>query len=149
MAGLVTGLQKFAGGKIRSRSSSPKLQVLNTALLTAQAQFSYEQALADPVFLGRLTESAVGAHLLNDGAAAGIKVYYWREQNREVDFVLELRGESVAIEVKSGRRQGRETTLSGMEAFTRAFAPRKVLLVGSGGINLEEFLQIPPRTWFD
>lgn len=149
MAGLVTGLQKFAGGKIRSRSSSPKLQVLNTALLTAQAQLSYKQALADPVFLGRLTESAVGAHLLNDGEADGIKVYYWREQNREVDFVLELRGESVAIEVKSGNRQGREATLPGMEAFTRAFAPRKVLLVGPGGINLEEFLQIPPRTWFD
>ena len=36
-AGMVTGLPKFAGQSVRQRGSSPKLQVLNTALMTAQS----------------------------------------------------------------------------------------------------------------
>ncbi|MCP9452912.1 MAG: hypothetical protein NNA23_09545 [Nitrospira sp.] len=46
-AGMVTGLQKFAGGKAQQRGSSPKLQVFNTALLAAQSGLTMEQAQAD------------------------------------------------------------------------------------------------------
>ena len=35
-AGMLVGLQKYAAGGSRQRGSSPKLQVLNTALMTAQ-----------------------------------------------------------------------------------------------------------------
>ena len=34
-AGMIVGLQKFSGGTARQRGSSPKLQVLNTALMSA------------------------------------------------------------------------------------------------------------------
>lgn len=34
-AGLLTGLHKFAGERVRQRGSSPKLQVLDTAFMTA------------------------------------------------------------------------------------------------------------------
>jgi len=47
----------------------------------------------------------------------------------------------LAIEVKAGNRR---TTLPGMAAFDKAFGPAKKLLVGSGGIPFEEFLQIQP-----
>lgn len=141
--GLVTGLQKFSGQKIRQRASSPKFQVLNTALITAQIQQPFEQAIKDGIFLGRLMESAVGAHLLNSSLNTGINVLYWREQNREVDFVLEYRKELVAIEVKSGT--DRNQVLPGMEKFTADFRPKKSVLVGQGGISLEQFLRIPAR----
>ena len=69
------------------------------------------------------------------------ELFYWREGSKEVDFVLR-RGETVlAIEVKAGNRR---TTLPGMAAFDKAFGPAKKLLVGSGGIPFEEFLQIQP-----
>jgi predicted AAA+ superfamily ATPase len=59
-AGLVCGLQKVAGDAARSRGSSPRLQVLNTALMTATSGLGLEEAKGDREYRGRLTESAVG-----------------------------------------------------------------------------------------
>lgn len=46
-AGMVTGLQKFAGDAARSRGSSPKLQVLNTALMSASSGLAPNELRAD------------------------------------------------------------------------------------------------------
>ena len=143
-AGLVTGLQKYAGGVARRRASSPKLQVLNTALITAQAGTTLAQARADRVFWGRLVESAVGAHLANASAMDDCDVHYWRERNREVDFVVSAGRTLVAIEVKSGRAP---EMLPGMAAFSEAFRPARKLLVGGDGIDLGTFLSTPVGKW--
>src|SRR5207249_4142916 len=82
-AGMVTGLEKFAGTAVRQRGSSPKLQVLNTALMTAQSGLRLEEARADPQFWGRLVESAAGAHLANAAAAGTCDLFYWRDRNKE------------------------------------------------------------------
>jgi hypothetical protein len=47
----------------------------------------------------------------------------------------------LALEVKAGNRP---TSLPGMAAFDKAYAPEKKLLVGTGGIPFDEFLQISP-----
>ena len=86
-AGMVAGLPKFAGDAARSRASSPELQVLNTALLTAPSGSSIAEARADGSWWGRLAESAVGAHLANAAAGGACELFYWRERGREVDFV--------------------------------------------------------------
>lgn len=142
--GLVTGLQKYAGGVARRRASSPKLQVLNTALITAQAGITLAQARADRVFWGRLVESAVGAHLANAATTGDCDIHYWRDRNREVDFVLSAGRTLVAIEVKSGRAP---ETLPGMAAFSAAFRPTRKLLVGGDGIGIESFLSTPVQDW--
>ena len=87
-AGMLTGLSKYSGKEVRSRGSSPKLQVFNTALLTAQSGLTPAEARTDGEFWGRLTESAVGAHLANAAACGVCELFYWREGNREVDFVV-------------------------------------------------------------
>ncbi len=143
-AGLVTGLQKYSGGAARQRASSPKLQVFNTALITAQAGTTLEQAREDRTFWGRLVESAIGAHLANAAAVGECAVHYWRERNREVDFVVRAGGRLVAIEVKSGRAAD---TLAGMGAFSEAFRPTRKLLVGGDGIDVETFLSKPVGDW--
>jgi predicted AAA+ superfamily ATPase len=143
-AGMLTGLQKFAGSAARSRGSIPKLQVLNTALMTAQSGMTLDEARADREFWGRLVESAVGAHLANAAATGACELFYWRERNREVDFVVRAGRALTAIEVKSGRAG---ETLPGMEAFAAAFKPTRRLLVGTGGIALEEFLSKPAEHW--
>lgn len=143
-AGLVCGLQKFAGDAARSRGSSPKLQVLNTALMTAVSGLSFDEARADHEFWGRLTESAVGAHLANAAAAGECEVFYWRERNREVDFIVKTGRRLSALEVKSGR--AREMP-AGMAAFAEAFRPKRTLLVGGDGIDIEEFLARPAKDW--
>jgi len=143
-AGMVTGLQKYAGDEARRRGSSPKLQVLNTALMTAQSGMSLAEARADRAFWGRLTESAVGAHLANAAAAGSCELFYWRDRNREVDFVVRCGRQVTAIEVKSGRSRDE---LPGLAAFAEVFRPKRRLLVGGDGIAVEEFLSRPVEHW--
>ena len=73
-AGLVAGIPKYAGEAVRRRRSSPKLQVYNTALVSAQAGVSLADARSDAERWGRLTESFVGAYLINGSAAGGVRV---------------------------------------------------------------------------
>lgn len=143
-AGMVTGLSKFAGQRLRQRASSPKLQVLNTALMTAVSGLTFEQALQDRQFWGRLVESAVGAHLVNTAMGSAIEVLYWRERGYEVDFVVRAGPTVTALEVKSGRLRD---SLTGMAAFVKAFTPRHHYVVGGQGIAVEEFLRTPASTW--
>jgi len=143
-AGMVAGLQKFSGNQIRQRASSPKLQVLNTALMTAQSGRSPDSLRTDGNAWGRLIESAVGAHLVNTAIGIGISVTYWRARNLEVDFVLQRGDALVAIEVKSG---GRKQTLPGIAAFDKTHHPTAKLLVGGQGIPIDEFLQAPASHW--
>ena len=143
-AGMITGLQKFAGQAVRSRGSSPKLQVFNTALMTAGSGLTLAEAAGDPETWGRLVESCVGAHLANAAAAGECELYYWRERNQEVDFVVKAGRRLVAIEVKSGRAP---LAHSGIAAFAAAFKPKRSLLVGGDGIALDVFLARPVAHW--
>ena len=152
-AGMLTGLRKYAGSTVSQRASSPKLQVLNTALMTAMEGLTFDQARTHRTFWGRLVESAVGSHLVNGARATsslafgpagrGYDTFYWREANREVDFVVRAGRTLTAIEVKSGRVRN---TQLGMDAFTRKFSPDRTLLVGDG-VGVEEFLSKPAEHW--
>lgn len=143
-SGLLGGLQKFAGEAVRKRGSSPKFQVYNNALISAQSGYTYEEARRDPVFWGHLVESAVGAHLLNAASNKNFELYYWRDGDREVDFVIQSKRGLTAIEVKSGRVRD---TLPGMERFNAAFHPDRMLLVDGDGIPVEEFLMTDVERW--
>ena len=134
--GLIGNVQKYAAQKVRQKGSSPKFCVYNTALMTAQSNTTYQHARADHQFWGRLVESSVGAYLLNSARGTQVEVFYWREGDKEVDFVLR-RGTSItALEVKSGAVS---RSRAGMTSFVAAFNPSRILLVGEQGLPLEEF----------
>jgi hypothetical protein len=143
-AGMVRALPKYAGDMARSRGSSPKLQVLNTALMTAMSGLALQEARADREFWGRLVESAVGAHLANAAMRGECTLHYWRERNHEVDFVVRVGRRVTAIEVKSGRAP---TVHAGTTAFVQAFKPQRTLLIGGDGIAVAKFLQQPVMHW--
>jgi len=143
-AGMVMGLPKYSGGRARQRGSSPKLQVMNTALMTAPSSIPFEQAREDRDFWGRLVESAVGAHLVNALRGTNAEVFYWRERNREVDFVVKSGRVTVAFEVKSGSTK---QVFPGMDALGKEFKISRKLLVGGGGIPVEGFLSKPVVEW--
>lgn len=143
-AGLLGGLEKYAGNIINKRSSSPKFQVYNNALLTAQDHHSFSEVLTNSKEWGRLVESSVGSHLVNYSLSERYQLHYWRESNNEVDFVIEKNGKVIAIEVKSGRRGENK----GMKVFAEKFKPNKTLLVGTGGIAIADFLRINPKDLF-
>lgn len=133
---LLCGLQKYAQDEARKYNSVPKLMVYNTALLTAQTSTTFHKTFTMPALWGRWVESAVGAYLLNQADEYDYKLYYWRENNDEVDFVIEYSGQHIAIEVKSGRRGANE----GLKTFTNKFHPQQSFVVGTDGVPIEEFL---------
>lgn len=142
-AGLIYGLQKYAGQQHRRRASPPKFNVLNNALMSAGSGYTKAEAKADRSYWGRLVESAVGAHLYNSGHP-DCHLHYWRESSREVDFVIERGKKLTAIEVKSGPSSGHA---SGLDIFEDNFGKCRKLLVGEGGIPIVEFLSYPAEHW--
>ena len=145
-AGLIAGLQKYSAKPHLQKSSSPKLNVLNTALMAVETGYSFEEAMADRTYWGRLVESAVGAHLFNTGTPH-CRLHYWREKEHEVDFVLTRGRKVIAFEVKSGVRRPR---MRGLNRFAEQFDVHRSIVVGDeGGIPLSEFLSTPADEWFD
>jgi predicted AAA+ superfamily ATPase len=143
-AGLLGGIEKYAGNTLKKRSSSPKFQVYNNALLTAMSSDTFEKVVIDPKKWGRLVESAIGSHLINYSVSDRYGLYYWRENNYEIDFVIEKSGKLIGLEVKSGRRAEN----MGMKIFAQQFNPSKTFIVGTGGIGIAEFLRISPSDLF-
>lgn len=143
-AGMIVGLQKHATGAARQRGSSPKLQVYNTALMTAQMGIPLADARADRKRWGHIVESAVGAHLANAAAAGICQVSYWRDRNQEVDFIVKAGKVVTAIEVKSGRSRDARP---GLTAFGAVVPKARNLLVGGDGIAIRDFLGRPVEHW--
>lgn len=143
-AGLLSGIEKFSGDEIRKRSSSPKFQVHNTALITALQAQSFKQIMNQPDRWGRWIESAMGAHLLNSQMTGDLSLYYWRQSSYEVDFVLQLKDKVIGIEVKTGLIKNTR----GIEMFQQKFKPDKMIMVGKDGITWQEFLKLNPIELF-
>lgn len=143
LAGLLSGLSKFAMQAFRKRASSPKLNAHNTALISALAGYTFAEATGDRSYWGRLVESTVGAHLINT-ASEDCEIQYWRESPQEVDFVLTNGRKILAIEVKSGAKFA---TPKGLEVFAGKFKEARTMIVGEGGVPLAEFLSRPADDW--
>ncbi len=146
--GLLAGLNKHVERAVSAKASTPKLNVLNTGLMSMVSGYRIDEAQADRSLWGRLTESAVGAHLLNTMPSSG-EVRYWRDRRGrsvvEVDFVVNRGPHLVGIEVKSGAASD---ALPGLDEFRRRFDAR-TLVVGEGGVPLDEFLSVPATEWIE
>lgn len=143
-SGLLCGLQKYSIDTARRKASMPKLQVFNNALKMVYTPVTFEQVLLDRKAWGHIFESGIGAYLVSQGFVHRFEVFYWRERNDEVDFVLRKKGSIIAIEVKSNA----EKKTGGLEKFRELFAPRAAFIVGDGGISVEDFLSMDIRKLF-
>ena len=72
------------------------------------------------------------------------EVFYWRERDDEVDFVLRKKGAVVAIEVKSNAESARKDWINSANFSARD----RLFVVGDGGISAEDFLSMDLRTLF-
>ena len=144
---LLGGLQKYSGSEQRSRSSSPKLQVYNNALFAVMRGKTFNEARSTPDLWGRFVESCVGTHLVNSTASGTYKVFYWRDGNDEVDFVITDGEKLCAIEVKSGNH----LTNKGMQVFKELYPKCKLYTISADArphsmlIPLQEFLCMKPE----
>lgn len=143
-SGLLCGLQKFSVDMARRKSSIPKLQVYNNALKNVYCPLSFEQSVINRKEWGRIFESGIGAYLVSQAFVHRFEVFYWRERNDEVDFVLRKKNSVVAIEVKSNA----EKTTAGIEKFRQIYRPTASLIIGEAGIKAEDFLTMDIRKLF-
>lgn len=144
-SGLLTGLQKFAMDKSRQRASAPKFQVYNNALKTVYSDLTYKEAILNRKEWGRIFESAIGAHIISNAFIGDYDVFYWREKDKEVDYILKKKNRIVAIEVKSNN----ETYNAGLEEIRKMYHPYATMVVGEGGMKVEDFLSINPAKLFE
>ncbi len=143
-SGLLSGLQKYSVDMSRRKASIPKFQVYNNALKMVYGNLTFEQAILDRKTWGHIFESAIGAYLVSQAFVHRFEVFYWRERNDEVDFVLRKKGVLVAIEVKSNAEKKTE----GLETFRKLFNPKNSFIVGDGGIGAEDFFSMDLKSLF-
>ena len=137
-ANILCGLPKYSANRIRIKQSSPRLMVYDTSLLIWAAGASRKNFLETPDYRGRLVESAIGAYLLARGKEEGFSVYWWREKENEVDFIIEKGTAALtAIEVKSGIIKN----IGGSMEFRKLYPHALCLTVGSRECSVEQFLQ--------
>jgi len=115
---LIHPLEKYSAKNYLSRGSSPKMLVSCPALYTMHEG---PQVLANPEKRGRTFEAAVGTQLLQLPG----DLYYWREKQKEVDFVYKYQGLIYAVEVKSGRRK----LSKGLNAFMEKFPNARPVII--------------------
>ena len=140
-AGLVIGLEKFYEEQVRIKASSPKLSACNNALVTAMSPYSFDELRNDHERWGRLTESAVGAHLLASARKDEIEVMYWNVGAKEVDYVLRRGDRLAAIEVKSQQADD----ISGMKEFKSKYPRARPYLIGGQGMPLDQFFTMSAK----
>ncbi|MDE5870188.1 MAG: DUF4143 domain-containing protein, partial [Muribaculaceae bacterium] len=143
-SGLVTGLQKYSNDMARRKASIPKLQVFNNALKTVYSPKDFQNAITDRKLWGHILESGIGSYIVNEAFTKRFEVYYWRERNDEVDFILKKKDTLIAVEVKSNA----EKNTKGLDKFKEKFDPERAFIVGDGGISTEEFLSMDLRSLF-
>ena len=144
-SGLLAGVQKFSVDKARQRASIPKFQVFNSALRNVYSGYTYPEPMREPKIWGHFFESAIGAHIINCSLTGNYEVYYWREGNLEVDYILKKNNKLAAIEVKSNS----DATNKGLAAFREQYRPHSSLVVGKGGMDAEIFLSANPEKLFE
>lgn len=137
-SGLLCGLQKYSIDTARRRASIPKFQVYNSALKMVYNPHTFDQAIMDRKGWGRIFESGIGAWIVSQAFVHRLEVFYWRDRNDEVDFILRKKGTVIAVEVKSNA----EKNTNGLATFREKFNPNAAFIVGDGGIPAEEFLSM-------
>lgn len=137
-SGLLCGLQKYSIDTARRRASIPKFQVYNNALKMVYNPHTFDQVIMDRKGWGRIFESGIGAWIVSQAFVHRLEVFYWRDRNDEVDFILRKKGTVIAVEVKSNA----EKNTNGLATFREKFNPNAAFIVGDGGIPAEEFLSM-------
>lgn len=129
---LIQRLEKYSGSAVSQISSSPKLVTLAPCFYTLFAGTpAKEDSRANGFVFEQFVAQTLSIHFVD--------LFYWRDGDYEMDFVVRHEGKVYGIEVKSGRRR-RE---GGRNAFRKKYPRSKSCFVTRE--NVETFLMDPKK----
>lgn len=138
-SGVLLKCQKIEQGlepiSIYSDLSSFKLYMGDVGLLVVKSGLSAQTILAnsDNAFIGAVTENYVAQQLI----ANNHTIYYWESKGiAELDFVLQVENQVIAIEVKKGIR----TKSKSLNLFIEKYKPAKSIRISSKNFGFSENL---------
>jgi predicted AAA+ superfamily ATPase len=112
-------LYRYSGGKIRQRTSSPKIIPLASALIHGLNDPT--KIRHDSAWFGHVYEAAM-ISLFN---TMEYQLHYWSNSRQDVDVVVESPKFTCAVEIKSGKDAG----YKGLNAFKQEYPESKTLLI--------------------
>jgi predicted AAA+ superfamily ATPase len=118
-----------------------KLYMGDIGLLTLRSQIPLQTILSDieidNTFLGAMTENYVAQCF----AANGKRLMYWNSEGKaEVDFVLQIDGKAVPIEVKKGRRNRSKS----LGVFVEKYRPDYAIRISKKNFGFENNIKSVP-----
>ncbi len=95
---LVWRLHKYTGSKATAKAGNFKSYLVDLAVRNAVMKLTPERLLADESMLGFYAENIVANHLRRWPGL--VELAYYRERNKELDFIVDLGAARIGIEVK-------------------------------------------------
>ena len=95
---LVWRLHKHTSTKSTPKAGNFKTYLVDLAVRNAVLKLSQEQMVADPTLMGAYAENVVANHLRRWPGL--VELGYWRRNNDEIDFIVDLGSTRIGVEVK-------------------------------------------------
>ena len=95
---LVWRLHKHTSTKSTPKAGNFKTYLVDLAVRNAVMKLSQEQMVADSTLMGAYAENVVANHLRCWPGL--VELGYWRRNNDEIDFIVDLGSTRIAVEVK-------------------------------------------------
>ena len=95
---LVWRLHKHTSTKSTPKAGNFKTYLVDLAVRNAVMKLSQDQMVADPTLMGAYAENVVANHLRRWPGL--VELGYWRRNNDEIDFIVDLGSTRIAVEVK-------------------------------------------------
>ena len=95
---LVWRLHKHTSTKSTPKAGNFKTYLVDLAIRNAVLKLSQENMVADPTLMGAYAENVVANHLRRWPGL--VELGYWRRNNDEIDFIVDLGSSRIAVEVK-------------------------------------------------
>lgn len=143
---LIAPLEKYSGSKIKQKGSIPKILVFDNSLITATSRLRYKDILTSPM-LGRLTENSVGMQLYNLAQKYGGELFYWRDRDEEVDYVIKIGNITRAFEIKSSKTP--QINIKSLDSFRKHYNKVETFIIsGMTSLKLPNIRHINLDTFF-
>ena len=104
-------LQPYFNNALKRLIKTPKIFATDTGVLSHLLQISSPNELASSPYKGAIYETFVFDELLkaNTSSKKRANIYYYRTSDqKEIDFILEISGKLIAIEVKPSKTVSRD-----------------------------------------